>query len=187
MTSRFACWMFAASFLAACVNDVRKEPGETGTNLNVCEGSSCPEETVAVAMYYDEVPWSVGGESGSSSVSSGGSIDPDTLYIFIRNDGASCGDPFAAQPCGSNWGVTIAIPPHLQLPGVLPLSSADLISTFSATGPGSGDDCWFGGGSFIDGTLEITSIDEGQVAVTLSGTSTFDFDANGSYTVPRCQ
>jgi hypothetical protein len=184
---------FAAGALGACANVVQDEdPGRGGANLDTCVGENCPSSTSsgdptptmqAVAMLYSEVPWSVPG-SGSST-STGGSIHPDTLYIFIRNDGALCADPMAAQGCGGNWGVTIAIPPHLQTPGVYPLSSPDLISMFSATGPDP-NDCWFGGGSFIDGDLEILSIDEGQLTISLSNTYAYDFDANGSYTVPRC-
>lgn len=187
-----------ALLAVACANEVHDPYGNDGNNLGACSGDDCPGETSggnvtpppasqAVAMLYSEVNWDVGGGSGSSSVSttSGTGIDPNTLYVFIHDDAASCSDPFAAMPCGSHWSVTVAIPPHLQQPGVISLSDPSLISTFSATGPGSGDDCYFGGGSY-DGDLEIVSINNTEVVVRLANTDKFEFDADGEYTAPRC-
>lgn len=191
--------LFSAMLVAACANEVRDPYGNGGANLDQCQDEGCPEQSTttssvqsqprAVAMLYSEVPWEPISGSGGTTVASsgsGGGIHPDTLMIFIRDDAASCTDPWTMQ-CGSHWGVGISIPPHLQTPGILQLSGPDLMSNMSVTGPNEGsNECWGGGGSFFSGTIEIISIDQGQVELKLDGTDTFDFDANGSYTASRC-
>jgi len=139
-------------------------------------------------MYYGDIQWPSAG-SGSSS-SSGDPIDPDTLYIFLSNQQLSCADPHASLECGQQWDVTIALPPALQQVGVLSLDDPALLSVFGVTGPGDGDldtgGCYFGGGSFFDGTIETLDIDADSITIELSNTSDFEFDADGVYEVPLC-
>jgi len=117
-------------------------------------------------------------------------LDPNTLYLKISNQGLLCSEPNIEFECGPDvaWEVSISIPPALQKVGVIPLSDTSLISYFSDSGPNidAPQDCWGGGGSFIDGTLEITNIDATSVSFTLSNTTSFDFNADGSYVAPLC-
>lgn len=170
-------------------NDLSEVPGDDNNAIhddepvsNVGNGG----EAEAIAIRYSEIPTSNPG-SGSSSSSGGGSgPHPDTLFIKISDQPVACNDPHAAQECGGHWRVSIGIPPALQVPGVIDLASPEVLSYSSATGPGSGADCWFGGGSFMEGTLEILSIDADKVVVRLENTWTYDFDANGEYSAMRC-
>jgi hypothetical protein len=119
--------------------------------------------------------------------SSGGGPDPNTLYIAISNTPEVCADPFEAEPCGNNYRVSIGIPVALQQVGIISLNDPSIISNFSWSGlADSPGQCPGGGGSFIDGELEITAIDGTHVAGILTNTSTFDFDANGAFDAPRC-
>jgi hypothetical protein len=159
----------------------------------LCVGSAepppPPSGTSAIALLYSQLPGieDPGTGSSSSTTSGGGTfIDPNTLYLKAGSYPLVCSDPYALGACPS-FEVSIGIPPALQHPGVILLSSPELISSFSATGPNiDSPDCWFGGGSFYDGTIEIVSIDDRQVVFRLDNTSTFEFNANGEYTALRC-
>src|SRR5439155_23563524 len=115
------------------------------------------------------------------SVATGGTpIDPDNPYLFIGNGPPTCQDPYAGPPCG-RWSVTIGMPRSLFVPGVLRLDDARLISVESLTGPDrGGGDCFGGGGSFTEGTLEIVDIGP-TVHVRLANTQKLDLDADGAY------
>lgn len=149
---------------------------------------------LAIALFASQMPFDEGGAGGAStggvggSGGGGGGLNPDTLFVQIGNTGQICDDPFAAQSCGSQWRVSIGIPPALQVPGVISLSSPDVISSFSETGPieANSQECWGGGGSFFEGTLEIVSIDATSMVVRLANTDTVDFAADGEYSVERC-
>ena len=138
-------------------------------------------------MRYADIPGpSSGSGSGSTAATGGGPIiDPDTPYLFVGNGPPVCSDPYAGPSCGK-WVVTIGIPRSLFQPGVLSLSDPRLITGMSVAGPDrGGGDCYFGGGSFSDGTLEI--VESGtEVGIRLANTATFDFNANGSYQVASC-
>lgn len=142
----------------------------------------------AIAMLYSELssPNATGTTVASSGT--GGGPGPDTLYIAVASDGQLCNDPFKAEPCGDQWRVSFGIPVELQKVGVISLSDPSIISNFSMSGPiDPSGICSGGGGSFLDGTLEITAIDGNHVAGVLSNTPTFDFDANGAFDAVRCQ
>ena len=184
---------------AACTHTVIDEnAGNNGSNLGIGNNNEVPVDppaTRAVAMLYSEIDWGFGsgssgsGSSGSSSSTGGGAgIDPNTLYVFIRNDdSATCTDPLRTVAC-NEWEVTVAIPPSLQTPGTIQLDDPRLISVMSVSGPNDGaNDCWFGGGSFFSGTIEIVSIDQNALRVVLANTDDYEFDADGTYDVPRCQ
>lgn len=191
----FASLLLSAGLLAACGPVVVDggDSGETDDSLQGAGQSSNgngngpkPDESEAIAIRYADLP-DVDTGSGSSSGSGGGTEPhPDTLFIKISDQTIACQDPHAALGCGSHWEVSIGIPPALQVPGVISLSSPDVIAYATATGPGGGDDCWWGGGSFMDGTVEILSIDSEKVEVRLENTWAYDFDANGEYTALRC-
>ena len=156
-------------------------------------GSSNPTgggSSTAIAMLSSEIPPYGGGDpgdSGSSGTTSGGwEVDPNTLYIMLGDAPIACSDPYAGMDCGNHWSVTIGIPPALQVPGVIDLASPEIISTFSATGPSGGGDCYAAGGSFMEGTLEIVSIDDDQVVGVLANTAEWEFDADGQFSASRC-
>jgi hypothetical protein len=156
--------------------------------LNGGNGSS----STAMAMLYSELPNLIEeGADGTSGSSGGGgepSIDPNTLYIYLSSQGMVCADPHAALDCGNQWRVTIAIPPEFQKVGTLPLSTPGLNVFATSTGSDPGDgDCAWGGGSFMEGTLEITAIDGTHVAGVLADTWGWDFDADGAFDAARCQ
>lgn len=153
----------------------------------------------AIAILASQINWNAGaggGGSSSSSGSGGSSVDPNTLYLMVGSPVPACAAPFASSgDCGPAFSVSIGIPPQLQQPGTVPLSSPELISTFSEMGPANSTtpgDCPGGAGSFLDGTIEIVSIDATQVTFTLNGTMMFAGDgvpdevADGTYTAPRC-
>ena len=146
----------------------------------------------ALGVPYVLFPQTPPGNTGSSGSGGTITIDPSTLYVQIGNFSQTCSTnqlPFCAP--GLNWQVSIGIPPALQVPGVLQLSNPGLISTFSEDGPNgpNADNCGSGGGgSFIEGTMEILSIDAGTIVVKLTGTTPGlgDFHADGEYTAPIC-
>jgi len=122
-----------------------------------------------------------------ASSSSGGGPDPNTLYIAISNTPEVCAEPYAAEPCGNNYRVSFGIPVALQKVGIIALNDPSIISYYSWSGLADNTgQCPGGGGSFIDGELEITSIDATHVQGILTNTNTFDFDANGVFDAPRC-
>ncbi len=142
----------------------------------------------AIAMLYSEMespPNPTGTTVGSTS--GGGGPDPNTLFISISDTPEICTEPYAAEPCGDNYRISIGIPVALQKVGIISLNDPTLISSFSWSGlensPGA---CPGGGGSFYDGELEITAIDQTHVQGILTNTSTFDFDANGVFDALRC-
>jgi len=153
----------------------------------------------AIAQYASMTPTPPPGSGSSSSTSvvsssSGGpGVDPSTLNVIIGNYGPICGGsfPYYCNP-ETVWQVSIGIPPAKQAAGgVYPLSDPDFTNFMSETGSnGSPGDCWGGGGSFIDGTVEILSNDGLTIVVRLAGTTNLglaDFDADGDYTAPICQ
>jgi hypothetical protein len=139
----------------------------------------------AIAMLYSEL--SSGPNPAGTTTAAGGGPDPNTLYIAISNTPEICADPFVAEECGEHFRVSFGIPVALQKVGVIQLNDPTIIanSSYSGMADASGQ-CPFGGGSFWDGTLEITAIDGNHVAGILSNTSTFDFDANGPFDAARC-
>lgn len=161
--------------------------GGQGGNGGSGTAGGNPGSSDAISMLYSELnsPNPAGGTTVTST--SGGGPDPDTLYIGISDTPQSCNDPYAAEPCGNHYKIMLGIPTALQHVGIIPLNDPTIISSFSWAGvedqPGV---CPGGGGSFWDGELEITEIDNAHVAGVLTNTTTFDFDANGAFDAPRC-
>ena len=147
-----------------------------------------PAAPGAIALRYADFPPPSSGSSGGTGGAGGFEIDPNTLYVMIGSSTPLCDDPFAYAGCGS-WKVSIGIPPELVKPGLLKLDDPRLISSFSSSGPDrGGGDCSGGGGSFVEGTIEIVALSmSGQtLEVRLADTWTFDYDVNGTYTAAFC-
>ena len=127
------------------------------------------------------------GTGDTSAASGGGGLDPNMLFVFISDHTVACSDPFAVPEC-PYWQVSLGIPTDLQKPGTYDLASPEFsYSGYSVSQPNiDAPDCWGGGGSFWEGTLQITAINDDKVAGVLSGTPAFDFDANGPFTALRC-
>jgi hypothetical protein len=153
---------------------------------SVSSGSGETTVTVGSGEYTTSV--STGSGQTTTSVSSGSGCGPsaDALVLIVEDDAAVCSDPFEAQGCGNHYRVSITIPPLLQRPGVIELDDPLVYSSFSATGPDEGGDCWFGGGSFMEGYIEITRIDAQGVDFMLVNTAGWDFEADGPYHAARC-
>jgi hypothetical protein len=143
----------------------------------------------AMLLRYGDFPpigTTTTGTSGSTGVTTGSGPDPNTQYLVFGDAPVSCGMPYGPGTCG-HWRVLIGIPPNDFKVGLISLDCANVNSFFSATGPDrGGGDCSGGGGSFNHGWLDIIKIDADGADVRLSGTWTFDFDANASYRAPRC-
>jgi hypothetical protein len=161
----------------------------------ICAGANPPpqKDGPAIAMLGSQVPNQGGGNPPGSSVTVGGgpSYDPTALMIFFGNQDQSCADPFdSIGLCAApRYQVVITLPADLQAVGSYPLQGLATMSESGSSGqPG---DCWGGGGTYWDGTLEVTAIDDQFVKFTLSGTGGVTGvsgvnNADGSYTAIRC-
>jgi len=154
-------------------------------------GSPLPNDGPAIAMLYSELP-NVVYPSGSAVAASGGGddINPNSLNLFVSNGPQACINPYAygAGCAAVSYQVSILLPPNLQAVGTYSLNN---LAYLSVTEPGGGDTCSGGGGSYWDGTIEITAISATQVTFTLAGTAKiFSFTpqgtADGTFTAPRC-
>jgi len=140
------------------------------------------------------------GGSGGSPVDGGLGAPEAILYPSPYNAGAdllelsnvpiSCQNTTPAEPCtsaGVAYTVSIQIPPVDLVPGVYLLNSL-INPVFSDTGSnGLPMDCWGGGGTFNDGSLEIVAVSSTELVFQLQGTSSADFDVNGTtFTAQRC-
>ena len=63
--------------------------------------------------------------------------------------------------------VTFSLPPELQKPGVISLADPAINASYASTRSSAG--CKEGSGSFEDGTIEILSIDEGELVFKVFG------------------
>jgi hypothetical protein len=163
--------------------------GDTGSS----SGSTTPptNDGPAIAMLRSELPAPTppDGSSGVTTTGGGPADDPNALFLFVANVGQSCGDPFAAlSGCSKQeYQVTIVLPTALQAVGTYPL---DQLATAGESEPEGGGVCSGGGGSYWDGTIQITAIDATHVDFTLAGTSllflTGGATANGTYAAKRC-
>ena len=151
-----------------------------------CSATSSPPPE-AIAILRDDLPPPSG--SGSSSVTTGGSPLPgDDLLLITGTEAPVCADPFSSPGCeAQGWGVTVVLPAAYQTPGVYSLADSAVISTFSV-GLGSPGNCSGGGGSYLDGTIEVLSVDDQHVVYELSGTAEIESfgNADGTYDAARC-
>jgi hypothetical protein len=142
----------------------------------------------SLALRADQFPPSGGGDTGTTTATTGGLPDPNTLYVMIGNHALSCGNPYGNHPdCPTEeWLVSVGLPVAYQTPGVYSLSDSNIIAYESVSGPNGDGTCWGGGGSFIDGTIEVLAID--QSSITVKFDNVFDHGAELAVpqTVPRC-
>jgi len=140
--------------------------------------------STAIAILESEIPDIGVGGAGEGSTGVGGSnIDPNTLHVFLSDLPVACQNPYDGPPCGNHWSVSFMLPPGMQHPGTYPMEAVNAYAGITFDGS---PECGGGGGSFWDGEVQITSIDATGVSATFVGTSTMDFDANGSFTAVRC-
>jgi hypothetical protein len=141
------------------------------------------------------------GGSGGSPVDGGLGAPEAILYPSPYNAGAdmlelsnvplSCQNTMPTEPCtpaGVAYTVSIQIPPADLVPGVYLLNSL-IYPSFSETGPNTGlpTECWGGGGTFNDGSLEILAVSSTELVFQLQGTYSGNFDVNGTtITAQRC-
>ncbi len=136
----------------------------------------------AMSLLISELPDP--GTGSGTSVSSGGGPSPNTVLVYIGGNGLDCNNP-GYLDCGNQWSFSFGIPPEMQQPGTYDLQ--DLNGIMSETGDGPGPECSFGGGTFWDGTVEITSIDDNEVVGTVSASpSGWANDPSGPFVAPRC-
>lgn len=122
------------------------------------------------------------GSYSSSVSSSSGGLDPNDLVIILGNQLQACEDPFASDCSTQSWKVYINLPVSMQQIGTYSLEG---IANWSESDACNGG----GGGSFWQGTIQVTSIDAGQVDFVLAGTNDFfvvEGNADGAWTAPRC-
>jgi hypothetical protein len=151
-----------------------------------------PPNSTGIVIRNGDIPRpdsSSGTGSTGTTTGQGGSgpgTDPDTKFVILGNAPLTCDDPYRYGVC-DRWRVSIGIPPALFKPGVLDLDRTDIVSYHSIAGPDrGGGDCYFGGGSFSDGTIEIVSISPTDVVVRLKDTFLFEVDADGVYHAAPC-
>lgn len=143
------------------------------------------------ALVYDpsKVPAPPEPESGSTSVTTGGSWEPPPLRLSLSSEAnLSCGDPEPEIACGGRWEVTVNLPADPQ-PGVYPLDCETglCVSFWETTESYSEDpeDCGFGGGGGLDGTLEIVSVTPEAIVVRFSDIWWLS-GVEGEHVAPRC-
>lgn len=117
--------------------------------------------------------------TGDSSAQSGGGEPPpsDRMAIFVdispTSVGLACSDPYGYDStCVVERDVlSVFIPTALLTPGTYSMADAGIAVGTSESGPNDGGgDCWGGGsGGWSDGTVEIVSVDEGQIQIVVTG------------------
>jgi hypothetical protein len=120
----------------------------------------------------------------------GPAVDPDTLFIRLGSESASCGDPFAAMACDGDSRLSFTLPASLQKTGVLNLSDPAIGAQHART-PGDGaPSCAAVTGAMSDGSVEILAIDETSVSLRVYRSyvsdSTGTFEVDGLYTATIC-
>jgi hypothetical protein len=159
----------------------------TGGNTSAAAlANTRAEMDVLWEQYWEDHP------SDTGSTGSGGNdddLDPNDLFLRISDVGVTCSSPTVELPCGSHWKATLVLPPALQQVGVYDLGSPEVMqySSMSETGPvdGGPEDCWWGGGTFAGGTLEITAIDATHVDFVLNALAP-NSNPSGTYSAQRC-
>lgn len=185
-------WMTGCLPEVTVAEDARGAEGALGGALGEGGPKDQPgADGIAISRAQLDAYWDGQDLGAGSSTSSGGGSDlnPDDLFLIIGQPVPTCAEPQPLLACGGQWDVSIPLAPAMQAPGVVDLSDPALNAFASETGPMRDDpeDCWWGGGSFVGGTLEVLAIDEAQVVIALEGTGDLnDFDANGEHMLVRC-
>ena len=133
-------------------------------------------------------------ENGTTGTTGGDfpELDPDDLFLKISDLGAVCSEAHIALSCGQHWSLSIALPPVYQAVGVYDLNDPLIAqySSMSETGEPyspAPEDCSWGGGSILGGSIEVLAIDENAVRFRVDVTPTFETNPSGVYTAVRCE
>jgi len=158
--------------------------GETGCNPAECGIAD------GVAMTYaqlDAASQGTGGSGQSATTGVGGGPDPSTQFLIYGagTETPTCSAPYGSGGCGG-WRVSISLPASLLQPGVVAFGSGADFSFSVSFDEGNGTCSGGGGGGFEEGQIEILSVTATSVHFVVSGTDTFDFNANGEHLVDRC-
>lgn len=154
-----------------------------------CEGEAKPIPGEAIAFLLSQAPPEPD-TSGGGTATGGDPPDPNTLQIRLSSQAFGCADPDANLECGTNWAVSITIPPEFQTPGLYHLSGPNVLGIGTETGADEGGgQCSFGGGSFW-ATFELIDIDAEKVTGRLCHVdAVIPFNAaelEGVFEAPRC-
>lgn len=158
----------------------------------------CMDEPVDVpsqlAYRYADLPSPGGDDGGSDTGGSGGTsttdgpdVDPDTLFIRLGTEVLACGES-PTYAC-DNWSVSISIPPAYQQPGIYDIDDTEIGLSYSLQGEQQSadpEDCSFGGGGGLGGTLEIFAIDDDTVYGAFCSTDLFEISLDGVFAAQRC-
>jgi hypothetical protein len=121
----------------------------------------------------------------------GSAYDDGSIVISLASDALTCSSStpnwidITECPDSSHWFVRFRLPPAMQTPGVYDIAQLDSVSQEVNPLPPNG--CEAGGGTMLQGTVEVVSIDDENVIVTLAGTSMMNGgNVDGTYEVPFC-
>lgn len=150
-------------------------------------------ERASIALWGDQLPDPSEGSGTSGSTGGGGDFehDPETLHIYTGTRAPSCTDPHAGSlPCNS-WSLSFQLPPDLLEAGAtVGLDDPRIVSLVMETGQNAGapaGDCWWGGGTAFDGTLEVLEVRDEGVRYRLTDAVSLDgFDMSGTYFAAAC-
>lgn len=149
----------------------------------------------AIAMLTSQVNMpGFPGTSGGVTVATttGGASDPNELVIFLSNAAQSCADPYLGlYSCATErHQIRVWLTPEHQAVGTYSLwEMAMWAHSAPQTGNGNEGFCGGGGGTYWDGTIEVTAIDATHVDFTLAGTGQViggNGNSDGSYSAIRC-
>ena len=99
--------------------------------------------------------------------------DPDSRVLFFSGDTQQCSDPVLAARCGvmTFWQTILAIPPELDVPGVIDLQDPRVRMYNVMSNPEDSPTC--GGGGMVGGVLSVEHsstleiIDDGLISLTV--------------------
>jgi hypothetical protein len=152
-----------------------------------CEGEPVAIDAASLAYTWAQIPPVDYGDTGFGDIVP---IDPDTLYVRLSSQAGSCDAPNSYPGCG-NWSVTISIPPAFQVPGLYHLSGPDVQGWWEQSWGDEGEELCAGGGSNLDASFEIISVDEQGIKGRICHVEPAFFfgpiDIEGSFNAARCE
>jgi hypothetical protein len=163
------------------------EQGQGGGAGGVDAVGGGPAASGSIALYGHQLP--TPGEGGGTSVGVGGSGpggDDDRLYLFVTNTSVACAEPFGFDhDChDTEFKAIIGLPREYQQAGTYELDDPAITASYGVSGPNPDDTCFGGGGSFLDGTIQIVSVNDDRVRLVLDGTSPSQLE--GEHTALFC-